>query len=67
MVSLEKDTENLIRRVVNNIVNAYRAIEKELGVSISIDIVENALREVEHLAIHELCHAALNSLYPRIE
>ncbi len=61
--SLDRET---ISSVVNNIVKAYKFIEESLGISLSRDVLEKILKEVEHIAIHELSHGVIHSVYPEI-
>ncbi len=57
----------LSRQVIENIVKAYRALVELLKCEIPDSILMKVLREVEHIAIHELVHGAIRTVYPEID
>ncbi len=52
---------------MENIIVAHKILEDIIGEDIPHDILEHILDEVEHIAIHELCHAVIRAVYPEIE
>jgi len=58
--------ENSINNIIRNIVRAYELIRKIIGKNVSDNILIMILKEIEHIAIHELCHGALYTIYPEI-
>ncbi len=58
--------EGLARQVVEKVAEAYKVLSEFAG-PIHSEVLEEALREVEHIAIHELAHSAIRVAYPEIE
>ncbi len=56
-----------VTRVVENIIKARDTIEGILNKPIPEELVLDTLSEVEHIAIHELAHAAIRVAYPEVE
>jgi len=53
-------------KIINNIIKAYRFIHEAMGVSIPQETVVKVLKEAEHIAIHELAHGLIHTVYPEI-
>lgn len=53
--------------VVKGMLAAYEELTHLVGKPLPADLVEEALRETLHVAIHELAHAALRTTYPGFE
>jgi hypothetical protein len=53
----------IISNIINNIIRAYQFIQ-DIGISIPAEKLRNILKEVEHIAIHELAHEIIRSIYP---
>ncbi len=56
-----------VLKVVEEIVKAYNFIVKELGITLPSSALEQVLNETSHIAIHELAHALIHTVYPEIE
>jgi len=59
--------ESLVERVIRNIIRAYRLFEEISGRDIPKDILKSVLDETEHIAIHELAHGVMYTIYPEID
>ena len=59
--------EELSQQVVENIVKAHRVLIGIAKREIPENFLEEVLREVEHIAIHELAHGAIRVIYPEID
>ncbi len=59
--------EELSHQVIEDLVKAYRALVELLKHEIPDSILKKVLREVEHIAIHELVHGAIRVVYPEID
>ncbi|RLE58277.1 MAG: hypothetical protein DRJ35_08180 [Thermoprotei archaeon] len=55
-----------IKHTIERIVKTYEIYEQILGKQIPLEILEDALAETEHLAIHEMAHAVIRLLFPEI-
>ncbi|HDD25662.1 MAG TPA: hypothetical protein ENF75_01050 [Acidilobales archaeon] len=65
-MSESRNIEELAKDVINNIVKAYEELRRVLKIDLPKELVNEALRETEHIVIHELCHAAIRKVYPEI-
>ncbi len=58
--------EEMVSRTVRKVVEAYNFITKELGVDLPSKLLERALMETAHIAVHELAHALIHAVYPEV-
>ncbi len=59
--------DEIVSRVLNNLVKAHRFVCEALGVSIPREELAKVFEEVEHVAIHELVHGVVRRVYPGME
>jgi len=58
-------SEELAQRLARAVIEGYRAIAEVLGVELPGKVLEDALIEASHIAIHEMVHRAIDHAYPR--
>jgi len=58
--------EELVSEILRRVVEAGSLLEEVAGRPIPREVLERVLREVEHIAIHELAHGAIRAVFPEI-
>ncbi len=59
--------KNKIKQIIENIIEAYESLREITGRDIPDEILDRVLGETEHIAIHELVHGAIWTVYPEID
>ncbi len=59
--------KDIVERVVENIVKTYTLLEEITGSHIPEEVLRRVIGEAEHIAIHELSHGAIRTVYPGID
>ncbi len=61
------NTSKEVREIIENFIKAYEYLSKLIGKEIPKEEARKILKEVTHISIHELAHAAIHTAYPKIE